>query len=73
MVVNNTWALVVDTLGISGDNLTTYVTDNLQHTAVRVHSILHILWGVVEGRRIGEVALLKLDDSLHQRMREVIL
>ena len=63
--------VVIHILCVLGDDVAADLTDDIEHAVIAVHSVLEILWCVVEFVRIGEVSLLELHNLLHHRMIEV--
>ncbi len=71
VVVHHLRAIVIDPFGVGCQHITTHLTDDLHHTGVAIHRILEVEGCVVVGAFICVVALLEIDDLLHQRVVEV--
>ena len=72
-VIGTYRSFVINAFGIGSDDVATYFTYNFQHFVVAVHCIFKIYRSVVEVIFICIVALFQLNDSLHQRMAQVML
>ncbi len=62
---------MIHILCVLGDDVAADLTHDIEHAVIAVHSVLEILWCVVEFVRIGEVSLLELHNLPHHRMIEV--
>ena len=66
-------AFMIDTFCIGSDDVTTDFSYNFQHFVVAVHCVFEVYRSIVEFIFISIVALFQLNNSLHQRMVQVML
>ena len=72
-IIHYPGALLINTLGIGRNHITTYSARNLHYATIIIHSILKVMRRIVIERCFRESTLLQFHNLLHHRMREVVL